>query len=402
MEPSLATAIASSTAISIASSTAITTAAANTIPFLESAVRTGLAEVGEFLGAHLLSGMIPAFFIAAGIAVFLDKQRITRLMGRNASPWVAYPVASFSGALLTVCSCGVLPIFTGIRQQGAGIGPAFTFLFSAPAVNLIALTYTFTYMGTKVMVARFVSVIVCSMLIGICMKAIFGEEKAGPEPVAAYAVLDDEGRTDGQTLVFFAMLVLIMTTATGMLDSLTSVLMPIYLFAWISPTMAQPLSHLVPKLLFMVCEIGVLLVLLKKWFHPDEVTQWLKKAWSLFVMIFPKVLLGIFISGILAAAFPLASFMSWFDANTPKSNLAVAFIGAMMYFGTIVGVNIVATMVRFGMNIGPALTLLLSGPAMSLPELMVLIPLVGPKKAVTYLGLVVVMTASCGLIFGML
>ncbi|MBF0501760.1 MAG: permease [Candidatus Riflebacteria bacterium] len=375
---------------------------ATATPLLESAFRAGVAEVGEFLGTHLISGMIPAFFIAGAIAVFLEKQRITRLMGRNASPWMAYPVASFSGALLTVCSCGVLPIFTGIRQQGAGIGPAFTFLFSAPAVNLISLTYTYTYMGTKVMVARLISVLICSIAIGMCMKAIFGEDPPGPDATAVHVMADDEGRTDGQQIIFFATLVLIMVTSTGMFDSIIAQIVPASLFAVIAPNLAVPLSRIIPKLVLIFCEIGIIFVMLKKWFHPDEVTQWLKKSWSLFLMIFPKVLLGIFISGLLAAIFPLARFMAWFDTNTMKSNLTVAFIGAMMYFGTIVGVNIVSTMTRFGMHIGPALTLLLSGPAMSLPELMVLIPLVGPRKAFTYLALVVVMTASCGMIFGML
>jgi len=156
------------------------------------------------------------------------------------------------------------------------------------------------------------------------------------------------------------------------------------------------------KALLIFSEIVVIGLMLWRWFYYDEVIQWLKKSYSLFLMIFPKVIVGIFLSGLLTAVFPLTKFMAYFDHNTLLSNLIVAFLGSMMYFGTIVGVNIVATMVQYGMHPGPALTLLLSGPAVSLPSIIALTPIVGAKKSITYCMFVIIITALSGWIFGMI
>ncbi len=361
----------------------------------------GLEEVGRFLGTHLISGMIPAFFIAGAIAVFLDKQRITRLMGPQAPAWVAYPIASFAGAILTVCSCGVIPIFTGILQQGAGIGPAFTFLFSSPAVNLIALTYTTTYMGLGFTAARIVAVIILSILLGLLMRLLFREPPPQEVPVILMAE-EENDRTDGQTLIFFLLLLLIMLTSTGIFDRYlrpdpVSINSPM-----LTSGMIRALDFLLSKLLVIFFEIAILAGVLWKWFRMDEVKLWLKKSWSLFVMIFPTVLLGIFISGLLAALVPLTRYMSMFSGNSIESNLLASLIGSLMYFGTIVGVNVVSTLVHFGMHTGPALTLILSGPAVSLPSILALQAVVGRTKAFVFLLLVILFTAISGYLYGML
>jgi len=361
----------------------------------------GLEEVGRFLGTHLISGMIPAFFIAGAIAVFLDKQRITRLMGPDAPAWISYPIASFSGAILTVCSCGVIPIFTGILQQGAGIGPAFTFLFSSPAINLIALMYTTTYMGPGFMAARGIAVIIVSMVVGILMKLVFRDPP--PQPVVtAQFVEEDNSRTDFQTFVFFALLLLVMLTSTGIFDRFLRP-DPVAIHSpMLTSSMIRGLDFLLAKLLLIFFEVSIMALALWRWFHPDEIRQWLKKSWSLFVMIFPKVLLGIFISGLIAALIPLTRYMSVFADNSLKANLLAAVIGSMMYFGTIVGVNIVATLVHFGMDTGPALTLILSGPAVSLPSILALQAIVGKKKAWVFLFFVIILTAFSGMLYGLL
>lgn len=361
----------------------------------------GIEEVGRFVGTHLISGMIPAFFIAGAIGVFLDKQRITKLMGPDAPTFVAYPLASFAGAILTVCSCGVIPIFTGILQQGAGIGPAFTFLFSAPAVNLIALMYTTTYMGAGFTIARIVSVFIVSIVIGMLMRLVFREPP--PQPVITVQMVEDEnGRTDGQTLIFFLLLLLITLTSTGIFDRYLKPDSIAVNSPMLTAHMIKSLDFLLSKILLILFEISILALALWRWFHPDEVKQWLKKSWSLFVMIFPKVLLGIFISGLLAALVPLTRYMSLFSDNSLQANLLAGLIGSLMYFGTIVGVNIVATLVHFGMDTGPALTLILSGPAISLPSVLALQAIVGKMKAFTFLFFVIILTALSGYIYGLI
>jgi hypothetical protein len=361
----------------------------------------GLVEVGRFLGTHLLSGMLPAFLIAGAIAVFLEKERITRLMGPKANPVLAYAIASFSGALLTVCSCGVIPIFTGILSRGAGTGPAFTFLFSSPAINLIALTYTYTYMGASVMAGRVILVILCSIILGILMEMTFGTDSVTDVNEMQMAELEPD-RTDRQTALFFIWLVLIMLTSTGFLDRWFNFALLVRLFPSLADAVQTGLQSLVPKLLLIAGEIVVLAIMSRKWFYPAEIKLWLHKSWSLFLMIFPKVLAGIFVSGIIAALFPLARFMQYFDSNSLASNGLISLVGCTMYFGTIVGVNIVATMTHFGMHLGPAMALLLSGPAISLPSILGLVPIVGKKKALTFALFVWGITTVSGIIFGMI
>ncbi|MBI3039955.1 permease [bacterium] len=185
----------------------------------------GVVEVGQFLGTHLISGMIPAFLIAGAIAVLIDKERITRYFGPKASPLISFPVAALSGAILTVCSCGVIPIFTGILTRGAGVGPAFTFLFSAPAINLIAVTYTFTYMGTKVAIGRIMAVILCAIGLGIVMKTFF-PDKSEITNCQVMAAEEDSERTDLQTGSFFFLLLFFMLTSTGFFDPIIQSIIP--------------------------------------------------------------------------------------------------------------------------------------------------------------------------------
>lgn len=365
--------------------------------FLGEAFTIGLREVAKFFGVHLLSGMIPAFFIAGAIAVFLEKERITRWLGPRAHPLVAYGTASFAGCILTVCSCGVLPIFTGILQRGAGIGPAFTFLFASPAINLMALTYTATNLGTAMAAGRVVSVLVGAVVIGIGMRIILGENPALTEVTVRYAA-GSTPRADWQTIGFLAMLVGVMVTATGTLDRVAgfvSVFLPV---SGLSPGV----HALVARMFLLALEIGGVVYLARRWFHPDEVIQWLKKSWSLFLLIFPKVILGIFLSGALAGVLPLSRLVKFASDNSIIANLLTSLVGCTMYFGTIVGINIVTTLHDYGMHSGPALTLLLAGPAISLPSVLALLPIVGRKKTLVFLFLVVVITTASGYIFGKL
>lgn len=350
----------------------------------------GIAEVGKFLGTHLLSGMVPAFFIAGAISIFLDKNRITQLMGPKANPFVAYPVAALSGGILTVCSCGVIPIFTGIMQQGAGIGPAFTFLMASPAVNLIALVYTYTLLGTKYMVWRALLVFFSAIFIGLGMKALCTQPEA--PPAASVEIVEEESETtDRQLFAFFSLLILIMITSTGVLDPLLQKITASFAYEGL----------LLPRILLLFLEVVVTAIAARKWFHRYEIILWLKKSYSLFVLIFPKVLGGIFLCGIIAVALPLTSLISYFDTNNVQGNLLASFLGSMMYFGTIVGVTIVATLKGFGMSDGPAMTLLLSAPAVSLPSILALVPITGAKRAAVFLLLVIIFSALSGLIFGM-
>ncbi len=352
----------------------------------------GFAEAGKFIGEHLLSGMIPAFFIAGAIAIFIDKERITKYMGAKANPLVSYPVAALSGGILTVCSCGVIPIFTSIMQQGAGVGPAFTFLMSAPAVNLIALSYTGTLLGKEFLIGRTLAVFFSAIGIGACMRFCYPDRIY--EPIQSkYVIVEEEPNyTDSQLAFFFIILILIMLTTTGILDKYT-----VSITSFIGVT-----SSFYSRLIAVALEIIILALWAWKIFDKYEIKLWLKKSYQLFIMIFPKVLAGIFVCGIIGNIFmkDLYKFLSFFEQNTLSANIVSSVMGALMYFGTIVGVTIVSTLKNFGMHAGPSLALLLSGPAVSLPSILALIPIVGKKKAFTFLSFVMIFSALCGIIFG--
>ncbi|NLI77620.1 MAG: hypothetical protein GX442_14430 [Candidatus Riflebacteria bacterium] len=373
------------------------------LPLKGTVIWPGLVEVGQFLGTHLISGMIPAFFIAGAINIFLDKQNITRLMGSKANPLVAYPVAALTGGILTVCSCGVIPIFSSVLSQGAGIGPAFTFLLAAPAVNLISLTYTWSLIGIRFTLWRGLLVVLAAMAVGLAMKRLFGD----PPPTAAglpgpLVMVEEDERPLAPTALLFALLLLIMITSTGLFDSY---LRPEGLAAH-SPYFTggdiRAIDFLMAKGLLLLTQVLILAGVLWKWFSLAETRLWLNKSVDLFVTIFPKVLLGLFLSGILAAGIQLSDprLMAVFDTNSLQGNFLAAFIGSLMYFGTIVGVNIVATLMRYGMHAGPAMALTLAGPAVSLPSLLAIVPVVGRHKAMAFFALVVIIAALCGLLFG--
>ena len=350
----------------------------------------GFSDVGKFLAEHLISGMIPAFFIAGAIAIFMDKNRITKLMGAEANPLISYPVAALSGGILTVCSCGVIPIFTSIMQQGAGIGPAFTFLMSAPAVNLIALSYTGSLLGREFFIGRIIAVFASAMGIGLFMKLFYPDKIYEPIKSKYVMVEEEKTYTDKELFFFFVLLVSVMLTTTGLLDSYT-----VLATKYINIT-----SGFYSRIFTVAMEI--LLIALWSWkiFDKYDIQLWLKKSYQLFIMIFPKVLAGIFVCGIIAKYVSFTHYLKFFEENTLLSNFVSSLLGALMYFGTIVGVTIVATLKDMGMNVGPALTLLLAGPAVSLPSILALFPIVGKKKAFTFLALVMIFSAICGYIFG--
>ena len=352
----------------------------------------GFSEVGKFIGEHLISGMIPAFFIAGAIAIFIDKNKITKLMGAEANPFISYPVAALSGGILTVCSCGVIPIFTSIMQQGAGVGPAFTFLMSAPAINLIALSYTGTLLGSEFFIGRIIAVFASAMGIGICMKLIFPDKIYEPIKSKYIMIEEEKTYTDKELFLFFVLLVSVMLTTTGLLDNYT-----LMITKYINIT-----SGFYSRILTVAIEILLIALLSWKIFDKYDIQLWLKKSYQLFIMIFPKVLAGIFVCGIIAKGVQLTQYLSFFENNTILANIVSSLLGALMYFGTIVGVTIVMTLKDYGMNAGPALTLLLAGPAVSLPSILALVPIVGKKKAFTFLALVMIFSAICGYIFGTL
>lgn len=345
------------------------------------ALLSGLGAVIEYLAAHTLTCLVPAFFIAGAIAAFIRKDAILKYFSPDAKKSVSYGIASVSGVVLAVCSCTILPMFAGIMKKGSGIGPAITFLYAGPAINILAVIYTASVLGFGIGLARAVFAIVMAIAIGLIMAVAFrgyDEElraKArGPMPAAG----GGDERPRRVTLTFFALLVLILVIGASQLD-FTLRLGIVYLLT-----------------------VAVALLLIY-YFETDEVTEWGYEIGDLVWKIFPVLVGGTFIVGIIAFFLPPETFQPYFGDNSVGAVLLGAVVGAILYMPTLLEVPIIGGTFGYTQGLmagGPALSLLLAGPTISLPSILVLYRIMGGKKTAVYVALVIAFSAIAGLVFG--
>jgi len=336
-------------------------------------LRGGFDGLVEYLSAHVLTCLVPAFFIAGAIAVFISQASVLKYFGPQAKKVLSYGVASVSGTILAVCSCTILPLFGGIYKRGAGLGPAIAFLYSGPAINVLAIVYSARLLGYDIGVARAVGAIAFSVVIGLIMAFIYRKEQSQKDS-SAFAALaaDPEGKKLWQQVVFFATMVGILIAASSQ--------------NWIAT-----------GILF-----AILLAILWRWFTRGELVLWMKETLHFVRLILPWLLVGVFVAGILRVAIPESVVTDYVGGDSLLANFIASFLGALMYFATLTEVPIVRAFMDLGMGKGPALALLLAGPALSLPSMLVLRSIMGTKKMLTYVTLVVVMATITGYIFGLI
>jgi uncharacterized membrane protein YraQ (UPF0718 family) len=324
-----------------------------------------------YLSAHVLTCLVPAFFIAGAIAVFISHASVLKYFGPQAKKLLSYSVASVSGTILAVCSCTVLPLFGGIYKRGAGIGPAVAFLYSGPAINVLAIVYTARILGFDLGLARALGAVAFAAGIGLIMATIYRKEESLKDSAAFDALMvDPESKKWWQQIVFFAVLVGILVFAASK--------------NWIAT--------------------GVLLValafILWRWFTRTELGMWMKETLRFVRLIVPWLLGGVFVAGIITTFVPQDAVANWVGGNSLFANFIASFLGALMYFATLTEVPIVSAFMDLGMGKGPTLALLLAGPALSLPNMLVIRSIMGTKKTLTYIALVVIFATITGYIFG--
>ncbi len=335
----------------------------------------GVQEILNYLSAHVITCLIPAFFIAGAMAVLVTKGAVIKYFGAQAKKWVSYGVASVSGMLLAVCSCTVLPLFAGIYNLGAGLGPAVTFLYSGPAINILAIALTGAAIGWHMGIARGVGAISFSIIIGIIMSFLFRKDEASR--VADNDVLVDEKTEKSPVflVIFFGVMVAILIVSTSKLAP------------WI-------------KIAIDIGLINSLAIMVHHYFNEGEFGSWMDETWSLIKMVVPTLLIGVFVVGMVTAVLPPEWIARYVGANTITANLAASLVGALFYFSTLTEVPIVKGLMDLGMNRGPALALLLAGPAVSIPNLLVVNRIMGFKRTAVYFILVVVMATITGWLYG--
>ncbi|MBU1864787.1 MAG: permease [Actinobacteria bacterium] len=359
------------------------------------AVRESLALVHWYAREHVLLCLIPAFFIAGAIAVFVSRGAVLKYLGPQAKKTVAYPVAAVSGGILAVCSCTVLPLFASIHKRGAGLGPATAFLYSGPAINVLAIILTARILGFELGLVRAVGAIVFAVVIGLLMHLIFLKEERSKSASGPVVLPDDGGgRALWQEGVFFLAMVGILVFANWGRpeEGATGMWAAVHSARWI-----------------ITAGFGVLLLYaLASWFQRREMRPWVEESWGFAKLILPLLLAGVLVAGFLLGGpdggdggiIPSSWVERSVGGNSLGANLFASVAGAFMYFATLTEVPILEGLINSGMGKGPALALLLAGPALSLPNMLVIRTVMGTRKTMVFVSLVVAMSTVAGLVYG--
>lgn len=404
-------------------------------PRFDQAMFEALHLLKWYAREHVLLCLVPAFFIAGAIGVFVSQASVMKYLGVGANKILAYGVASVSGSILAVCSCTVLPLFAGIYRMGAGLGPATAFLYSGPAINVLAIIMTARILGLSLGIARGVGAVLFSIIIGLLMHLIFRDEEAAKAYAQMVMPEHHETRPLAHTALFFATMVAILVFANwSKPEAQTGAWHLIFAWKWVITgafglalalivtrwfkvaawkigiiaavtVIAALLARGNPVIPFTIAVLGLSAIIST---DAGESSEWFAASWSFAKQILPLLLAGILISGALLGRpgheglIPSQWISGLVGGNSLFANLFASVVGAFMYFATLTEVPIVQGLINSGMGKGPALALLLAGPALSLPSMLVIRSIMGTKKAVTYITLVIVMATISGMLYGVI
>ncbi|MBM3308043.1 MAG: permease [Candidatus Eisenbacteria bacterium] len=405
------------------------------LPRFDGAVMEALRLAKWYAQEHVVLCLLPAFLIAGALAVFVRKESVMKYLGARAPKPLAYGFASVSGSILAVCSCTVLPLFAGIYRMGAGLGPATAFLYSGPAINVLAIILTARVLGPELGVGRAVGAVAFSVVIGLLMHVIFRKEELAKADVQAALPEPEVARPLWQNGISIALMVLILVVANwGKPVEGGWAWATVYSLKWIvtsalavgfATVLAAWFGLRVRQILLVAAPVVVLALVARG--HPtlpfaagivglgavtsarkDELGEWFESSWGFAKQILPLLLLGVLVAGILLGRpgheglIPSYWIIRAVGGNSVWSNLFASITGAFMYFCTLMEVPILQGLIGSGMGKGPALALLLAGPALSLPSMLVIRNIMGTTKTLVYVALVVVMATISGMVFGVI
>ncbi len=355
------------------------------------ALRESLLMVQDYAHHHVLLCLVPALFIAGAVAAFVSQAAVMRYFGAGANKAVAYGVASVSGAILAACSCTILPLFAGIRRRGAGLGPAVAFLYSGPAINVLAIVLTARVLGWELGLARAVGAVFFAVVLGVTMHAIYRREERERAEAGGLVLPDDVAtRRPWQDAVHFAALVAVLVFAN-----------------W-TKVSEEGLAAAVFEMKWWLAGTSLLVVVWasSRWLAPGELREWMGATWGFTKQILPLLLAGVLVAGFLLGrpGHPALVPAEWVEravgGNGAAANLFASIAGAFMYIATLTEVPILEGLLGAGMGKGPALALLLAGPALSLPNMLVIRSVLGTRKTLVYVSLVVVFSTIAGMVYG--
>lgn len=396
----------------------------------QNAIFESLELTKWYVREHIVLCLIPALFIAGAIAVFVSQDSVMRYFGSGAKKILAYSVASVSGTILAVCSCTVLPLFAGIYKRGAGLGPAIAFLYSGPAINALAIILTAKVLGFELGAARAVGAVLFSIIIGLLMSFIFKDEEDKKVEEQKNIQTKSPKHPVYKTVLYFASMTAILVFANwGKAD--TGFFKFIYNIKWEITSFFAVLFGAIIAFWFNVNKTKIIITTILTFIlwlffkshiiaftsgfiglswaistDKGKASDWFYYSWDLSKQIFPLLIAGVLVSGFLLGRpgnegiIPSRLVSMSVGGNSLWANLFSSVVGAFMYFATLTEVPILQGLIGAGMGKGPALALLLAGPALSLPNMLVLKQIMGIKKTVIYVLLVIVMSTITGMIYG--
>lgn len=402
-------------------------------PRFDGAVGEALHLTKWYAREHVLLCLVPAFFIAGAIGVFVSQASVMKYLGAAAPKWLAYSVASVSGTILAVCSCTVLPLFAGIWRMGAGLGPATAFLYSGPAINVLAIILTARILGPELGIARAVGAVLFSVVIGLAMHLIYRREELDKAAVAAAMPEAEVKRPLWKNGIYFGLMVAVLVfanwgkpqTDVGLFSAIHSVKwiitalaalgLGLVLVLWfgltwwkiaITAAAASVLALLFPHEPMAAFVAAVAGLAWATATGNGEAREWFASTWTFAKQIMPLLFIGVLVAGFLLGRpdheglIPSAWVARSVGGNSLLSNFVASFAGAFMYFATLTEVPILQGLIGSGMGKGPALALLLAGPSLSLPSMLVLRGIMGTRKTIVYSSLVIAMATLSGWIYG--
>ena len=438
-------------------------------------LQSGVSSLASYLAAHVLLCLVPAFFIAGAMTALIPKEAITRYLGRGAPRWVSYPMAAFGGFILAVCSCTILPLFASIYAQGAGLGPAITFLFVGPAINILAVSYTGVALGMDIAIARIILSVVFGIGIGLIMAFVYRrDDQAHTQATTGSGALAPNATIKGALVIFLLLLLTVLIVGTLKVDLFTNtygkitlpsasadawqatldrlvpydasqgqegvsvhgVLLIVLLgligvtswfglnnidegfntWSWVAlalialtllvaalqvtPTANGLVVNITGRFVAEVIVIGAVVLVAWKWLDEYEVQEWLWETWRFVKQIFPLLIVGVFLAGMVRVLIPPDLIEAIAGENTLLANLAGVLFGVFMYFPTLVEVPIANMFLELGMHRGPLLAYLIADPALSIQSILITAKVIGGPKTWVYVGLVTVFATAAGLLYG--
>lgn len=402
----------------------------------DQAIHESLALAKWYAREHVLLCLIPAFFMAGFISVFISQGAVIKYLGGEAKKWVAYSMASIAGSVLAVCSCTILPIFASIYKRGAGLGPAIAFLYAGPAINVLAIILTMNVLGVEIGVARIIGAVGFSILIGLLMHFFYAKEE--DERQAAHIVVPQNEshtplwKTASHFLILTGILVFTNWGKPNQTDctcysiwankaEITAIFAILFVLSLLFIIKLKPLhvfvaalitaitAFIFPNQMFMPFIVAILALSVILNLNDGEPKEWLESTWSYAKQIMPLLAVGVLVAGFLLGSpdggdgiIPSTWISTLVGGNSLFANFFASIVGAFMYFATLTEIPILQGLMANGMGKGPALALLLAGPALSLPNMLVIRSVIGTQKTIVFVALVVVMATMTGMIYGLL